>query len=140
MSSVGVSVLHPYPNLLLKQTRKGCLRNILGCDSRTEIKVATIESPKNDVFYAVEESECCIRTFCPRHHPFKMHLTHGAEAGGPNIATYDRPLGCELHPCKCCCFQSMEAFDSQTNSSIGKTIEAFYFCIVTFKVERAVRI
>jgi hypothetical protein len=45
------------------------------------MKIATIENRDKDIMYAIEESDCIMRIFCPGHHPFKMHLHNGGAEG-----------------------------------------------------------
>ena len=131
----GVSVFNSFPNLLLKQTRRGCLRTICGCDAQTEIKVATLEDKNVDKFYIIEESSCFLRTFFATIHPFKMLLSLGGDAGGEQLAYFERPCLLHASACKCCCFQQIEAFDSKTNTSLGHVKVCF---IIFVKIKQLI--
>jgi hypothetical protein len=49
---------------------------------------------KIDVFYGVEESNCCCRCLCPRLHPYTMTITSGdGFTGGKVINTIQVFLG-----------------------------------------------
>ena len=74
--------LAKYPNLFVKQTKKGCLQELLcGCDANNEFKIATMEDKQHDVFYAIEDTSCCIRFFCSTARPFKIRVSQGGLAG-----------------------------------------------------------
>ena len=45
---IGSSIVQPtfidkHTNLFIKQTRKGCYQEMLGCEAQTEFKIATME-------------------------------------------------------------------------------------------------
>lgn len=107
---------------------------MLGCDAATEFHVATIENPKQDIFYTKEESDCFCRAFCQAIHPFKMTMFQGGDGNGPIVAMYDRPLACHVNSMKCCCYQNIDVFDGNGNIKIGEVKETFYWCIPTFHV------
>lgn len=74
--------LAKYPNLFVKQTKKGCLQELLcGCDANNEFKIATMEDKQHDVFYAIEDTSCCIRFFCSTDRPFKIRVSQGGLPG-----------------------------------------------------------
>lgn len=125
----GVSILQSYPNLFAKQSRKGCFRTLLGCDAKTEFRVATRENPNQDIFYVKEESECIYRLCCPNFHSFQMDMTVGSSTGGALVVKYDRPWRCIPASCKCCCFQEIVAHDGETKEFIGTIKESFYICV-----------
>ena len=136
-ANVGVSILDPYVNIFAKQSRKGCLRTLCGCDSATEFKIGTIEKPDSNVFYVKEESGCCCRVFCQPIHPFRMDLKLGSDNQGPLLVQYERPCATHVNPCKCCCFQRIIATDGTNQKYLGQVIEKFYCCVPTFHVEDA---
>lgn len=71
-----------YPNLFVKQTKKGCLQELLcGCDANNEFKIATMEDKQHDVFYALEDTSCCIRFLCSTSRPFKIKVSQGGLEG-----------------------------------------------------------
>jgi hypothetical protein len=129
------SVLTPFPNLLIKQTRKGCLQELLGCEANTEFKIATHEQPNNDFFYATENTSCCIRFFCGASRPFEITMHYGQNAQGPLVAKYERPFRCMLGNCKCCCFQTIIA-TNQNNKNLGAVTEGCWMCVPSFNVTR----
>jgi hypothetical protein len=129
------SALGPYPNLLVKQTRKGWFQECFGCEANTEFLVATKEAPNNNFMYALEETSCMIRFCCGKNRPFDMTLSHGDRAGGAIIATFKRPFACAAAPCKCCCFQQIQA-KSATGVDLGKTVETCWYCVPNFEIRK----
>lgn len=72
-----------------------------------------------DLFYAMEDSSCCLRTFCPGHHPFTMNVSQGSEPGGILVSSHVRPCALAVHPCKCCLYQRIDSFDGATGTFVG---------------------
>jgi hypothetical protein len=88
--------------------------------SLQEFLISTIEQPNVDVLYALEESSCLCRYFCTSLRPFHMDMT--ANAGGPQVASYERKLCAAAAPCKCCCFQTIETFNA-SGAPVGEVCE-----------------
>lgn len=121
-----------YPSLFAKQTRRGCLQELCGCEAQTEFNIATMSDPKTNVFYALEESSCCIRLFCPTVRPFIINVST-AEKKEP-VAAFERPCACPLASCKCCCFQKMIAKDP-SGKVVGSVSETCWLCVPGFTVK-----
>lgn len=130
------SIFRNYPNLFAKQTRRGCLQECFGCEAKTEFRVATMENPNQDIFYALEESSCCIRTFCPIIRNFDMKLSLGQQAGGPPILDMHRDLKCAPGPCKCCCYQQLDVSSAVSGQPLGNITEQFYCCVPRYHIVR----
>jgi len=130
----GIDEIGQFPNLLIKQSRKGCLRNMCGCDATTEAHVATKEDKNINRFYILETSSCFFRTFCESIHPFKMDFSIGGDKGGPIISQFERPMACPVSHCKCCCFQEISVLDNHSKAVVGKTTETFWLCGPQFNV------
>ena len=122
-------------NLFVQQTRKGCFRNLLGCEAKAEFNIATIEKPTENIFYAHEESSCCMRMLCPACNPFTIEISEGGSAGGKKIVDYYKPMRAPLANCKCCCFQEIES--KVGGQVIGGVREAMWFCIPMYNVYKA---
>jgi hypothetical protein len=127
------SALGKHKNLFVKQTRKGCFQEMLGCEAKTEFKIATMEDKQTDIFYAIEESSCCIRFCCPAIRSFTMDVSEGAGPGGKVLLHYERPLKCLNGNCKCCCYQELMANDATSQQPLGTFKEECYYCIPQFK-------
>lgn len=128
------SVFLNFPNLWAKQTRRGCIQELCGCEAETEFRIATKENPHQDIFYAIEHSSCCMRTFCPTIRPFDMTVSLGGQRGGQELLKIHRDVKCAPGPCKCCCYQEVDVSSSASSKQLGVVREDFYCCIPTYKV------
>ena len=79
----------------------------MGCEAKTEFKIATMENQQGDFLYALEDTSCMNRFICGGNRPWEINVTQGAEAGGPLVAKYERPFRCGMGSCKCCCYQEV---------------------------------
>eukprot|EP00438_Fugacium_kawagutii_P016432 Skav210984 [mRNA] locus=scaffold1730:16679:17440:- [translate_table: standard] len=105
---------------------RGCLQECLGCDAKSEYKVAPFSPDQMDgirvsehamaqadVLYALEESSCCCRVCNPGGRNFQLNISEGGEPGGEKLLYYDKPLTCPAVvvvntdngqvDCPCCC-------------------------------------
>ena len=130
----GVNHLSNFRNLFVKQTKKGCLRNICGCEAATEAHIATLEHRDHNQFYVREESDCMMRLLCPGIYPFVQTISPGHAPGGPPVVRLDRPCSCHSGACKCCCYQTIDVFDTASNRKIGTTKENCWLAIPSFDV------
>ncbi|CAJ1339004.1 unnamed protein product [Effrenium voratum] len=143
------SFFEPHSGLLVKQTMRGCFQECLGCDAKSEYKIAPFSSSElqgiqvseaamtvPDIMYALEESSCCCRVCNPGGRNFQMNLSAGGEPGGAPIMYFDKPLTCPaffiLHtengaidcPC-CCCLPNLTPMTPQ-GQPIGS--QSKYYC------------
>lgn len=108
------------PKMEMRQTRRGCMQEILGCEAQTEFKYFIGET---QVFHSLEDADCCCRLCCAPNHPFQMvvkELNTDAE-----LLTVDRPFRCSTGGCKCCCYQ--EATFSSAGNVLGTMKETCWF-------------
>jgi hypothetical protein len=114
--------------LSVRQTRRGCFQELLGCEAKTEMKYFT--EGTDQIATSLEDSDCCLRLFCAPIRPFKTEVKElETEA---EILTVERPLACAVAPCKCCCYQSM-TFSSGGND-LGKIDEEYFYCVPRFTI------
>lgn len=109
--------------LEMRQTRRGWLQEILGCEAKTEFKYFI---GQDQVFHSLEDATCMCRFCCAPCHEYKMvvkELNTDAE-----IITVDRPCTCPQGCCKCCCYQ--QATFSSNNNLLGRMTETCYFWYV----------
>ena len=120
------AIFGPHEALLVKQTMRGCLQECLGCDAKSEYKVAPFNAQEidgirvsdaamavPDVMYALEQSSCLCRTCNAAGRNFQMHVSAGGDPGGAPVVYYDKPLSCPAFfqiqsengsaDCPCCC-------------------------------------
>mmetsp|Transcript_47108 Transcript_47108/g.112291 ORF Transcript_47108/g.112291 Transcript_47108/m.112291 type:complete len:284 (+) Transcript_47108:150-1001(+) len=136
MRGGGIDALHVHPNLFVKQTRKGWLQEMLGCEAKTEFNIATIEDKHSHIMYALEESTFLERFLCPMLRSWNMNVWEGQGPEGPGVAQYHRPFRMAPHPCKCCCFQEVQHMD-HTGAPIGSTVEGQYCFVPRFTINDA---
>ncbi|KAJ1485215.1 Scramblase [Baffinella frigidus] len=132
----GYETLSAHPNLFVKQTRRGWFQELLGCEAKTEFKIATMQEKKGDVMYALEESSLFLRLLCPMSHSWSMTVWQGDGPEGPAVAKYQRPLRTPLAPLKCCCHQEVQHQDAN-GVAIGETVEEFFCFVPKFKITNA---
>lgn len=114
----------------MRQTRRGCIQEILGCEAKSEFKYFKAEGDEQFAT-SLEESDFCCRLFCAPIRPFKTVVKEtGTEA---ELVTVDRPLACNVGPCKCCCFQVLDI--SSGGQPIGKVEEQYYLCVPRFLIK-----
>jgi hypothetical protein len=121
------------PNLFVKQTRKGCIQEMMGCEANTEFKIATMEQRDNDLYYALENTSCCIRFICKSNRPFEMDLWSGKDKTGSQIGKFVRPFRCPIGNCKLCCKQEIIA-QTASGSKLGSVRETCWICLPTFDI------
>eukprot|EP00287_Rhodomonas_sp_CCMP768_P003522 CAMPEP_0196732952 /NCGR_PEP_ID=MMETSP1091-20130531/12197_1 /TAXON_ID=302021 /ORGANISM="Rhodomonas sp., Strain CCMP768" /LENGTH=257 /DNA_ID=CAMNT_0042076287 /DNA_START=59 /DNA_END=832 /DNA_ORIENTATION=- len=134
VNSMSAKALETHDGLFFKQTRRGWFQECFGCEAKTEFDIATIENKEHNVFYAIEDTDCCIRCICGPCRPFEMNL-HEQNGDGPLMARFYRPLRCAAAPCKCCCFQELQVRDAQGNEA-GATVETCYNCVPQYNILR----
>jgi len=138
MEREGVGSLDKYPGIFVKQTKKGCLQELMGCEANTEFKIfETKESAKNDaamIMYTLENTSCPMRFCCGNNRPFQQTINLGTKdnVGGP-VLKMDRPLACPMSPCQCCCIQTI-SFMAGDELPIGSASIPFFCCVPAIKV------
>jgi len=111
----------------IRQTRRGCIQELLGCEAKTEFKYFIGE---NQIAHSLEDTDCFCRIFCNAIHPFKTvvkELNTDAE-----LVTVDRPLNCPKAACKCCLYQ--EATFTSGGDEVGMMKEECYYCVPRFTI------
>jgi len=113
----------------MRQTRRGCFQEVLGCEAKTEFKYYKEEG--GDVFAtSLEDSDFFCRICCSAIRPFTVTVKEsGTEA---ELFSVDRPLACGPAFCKCCCYQTMDV--KSGGQSIGKIEEKYAYCVPQFLI------
>ena len=117
--------LDALPDFFAKQTRRGCVQELMGCEAKTEFKIATLADRETNLFYALEESPCWKRLLCGGFRDWTMNVTAGGDAGGAPISKFHRPLRCGMGACKCCCYQEIFSFDSKGSLLFSSLLTSF---------------
>ena len=117
----GTSEMH------IRQTRRGCFQELLGCEAKTEFKYFI---GNDQVAQSLDDDDCLCRIFCSPCHPFTTvikELNTDAE-----LLTVDRPFACPIGGCKCCLYQ--EADFTSDGQKLGNIKETFYCCVPRFDI------
>jgi hypothetical protein len=124
-------------NLFVKQTRRGCFQEMMGCEAKTEFNISTQTDKNLNILYAIEESSCCIRTLCPGIRDWKMEVA--TNKGEDAFLEVERPMRCLNSPMKCCCLQEVIVRGKGPNAGTeyGSVIEECWYCIPQFSVKDA---
>jgi len=141
MDRSGLEVLDTYgKGLYIKQTKRDCIQELLGCEAKTEFKISTLEEKDVDVLYTLEESTFLWRFCCPACRPFDQPITVGGQAGGPTLMNIKKPVSGPLAACQgclccLCCFNppSMD-FTDGTGKELGRATVPFFCCIPNIKL------
>eukprot|EP00605_Chrysophyceae_sp_TOSAG23-4_P002111 GSChrysophyteH1.ASY1.ANO1.2337.1 assembled CDS len=126
-----MEIIREVPALFVKQTRRGCFQELLGCEATSEFNIATPDDENLNILYALEDSSFCIRLLCPQIHPWRFNVS--VNKSSDPFLHVDRPLRCINAPLKCCCFQEVTAL-SPAGSELGSVKEDTCFCVPTFSV------
>jgi len=114
----------------LRQTRRGWLKELLGCEAKTEFKWFDTSGGKSDyVASSLEESGCCIRCLCCGNQAYKMTAK---DVDNVEILTIERPLKFCASSGKCCCFQEIHI--SSNNKHLGGMKEECYCFVPRFTI------
>mmetsp|Transcript_12854 Transcript_12854/g.37732 ORF Transcript_12854/g.37732 Transcript_12854/m.37732 type:complete len:262 (-) Transcript_12854:300-1085(-) len=123
-----------YPQLYVKQTKKGCIAELCACESNSSFKIGTGLDDGSNVYYASENSNCCLRTFCKNSRGWETQITYGATAEGTPVLQLVRPCRVPMGPCKPICRQEVKVVDAQNQSYVGSVKEQLWCCVPTFTV------
>mmetsp|Transcript_50869 Transcript_50869/g.122628 ORF Transcript_50869/g.122628 Transcript_50869/m.122628 type:complete len:231 (-) Transcript_50869:378-1070(-) len=111
----------------MRQTRRGCFQEILGCEAQTEFKYFI---GSDQVFHSLEESNFCARCWCQPCFHWKMAVKElNTEA---EVVTVERPCQCCVSSCKCCCYQT--ATMTSGGAKLGSIQETCWWCVPSFRV------
>ena len=111
----------------IRQTRRGCFQELLGCEAKTEFKYFI---GSDQIAQSLDDDDCFCRMCCGPIHPFKTAVKElNTEA---ELVTLDRPLACAVGACKCCCYQ--EADITSDGAKIGHIKEEYYYCVPRFNI------
>mmetsp|Transcript_3446 Transcript_3446/g.4885 ORF Transcript_3446/g.4885 Transcript_3446/m.4885 type:complete len:250 (-) Transcript_3446:308-1057(-) len=113
-------------SISIRQTRKGCFQELLGCEASDEFKWFHTTDGKNEKFAeSLEESNCLLRIFCGGCHEFDMPVK--IDGTNEELMTMNRPMKLPVGCGKCCCYQEMSMKSKGTE--MGSIKESFYCCV-----------
>lgn len=130
---------------VVKQTMRGCIQECMGCEAKSEFKVAPLQWKDVETWkintsamevpnsmYALEKSSFCCRCFWRDGRPFTMEVSEGSDAGGAPIVQYKKPCGFPLYfdidkyQIPCCCLLPKVETQLPDGTSLGS--ESAYLC------------
>eukprot|EP00551_Chaetoceros_affinis_P003812 CAMPEP_0203661314 /NCGR_PEP_ID=MMETSP0088-20131115/59546_1 /ASSEMBLY_ACC=CAM_ASM_001087 /TAXON_ID=426623 /ORGANISM="Chaetoceros affinis, Strain CCMP159" /LENGTH=264 /DNA_ID=CAMNT_0050523977 /DNA_START=91 /DNA_END=885 /DNA_ORIENTATION=- len=121
-------------SMSVRQTRRGCCQELLGCEAADEFKWFNTTDGRNDEFgVSLEDSPCFTRMCCGGCHEFTMVAKENGS--GEEILTMYRPWACNAGACKCCCYQKMEY--SYKGSPLGQIEELCWVCVPRMQITDA---
>uniref|UniRef100_A0A7S0FDM4 Phospholipid scramblase n=1 Tax=Pyrodinium bahamense TaxID=73915 RepID=A0A7S0FDM4_9DINO len=146
--------------LLVKQTARGCCQECMGCEAKSEYKISAMDfgymrsggwlnegaMTQQDEMYALEESSFLMRCCWRDGRAMEVHVTQGAEEGGPEIVSYEKPCGCPLNcsipledgsidiPC-CCMLPELTTLKDGDEISTSRYLCDVYCCVSKFSYE-----
>lgn len=135
-------MLREHKEMFVKQTKKGCIQELLGCEATNEFKIFpnkdAASQPERQNMYSLEESSFLCRLCCANNRSFTQEIWTGTkEALGPSILKMERPFANPLTPCCCCNFpplmQTMNFSDS--TGPLGMVSIPCFICLPSLKVE-----
>jgi len=108
-----------FNGLLVKQTPRGWLQELFGCQARTEYKISRLDDNFESVLsgvpgsvffreaeqkypnqlYSLEESNACMRIFLREGRPMVVKVSTGSEEGGSPVVEYHKPCGLSAGAC-----------------------------------------
>lgn len=123
----GLEYLNSVDQLLVKQ-KVELLEAFTGFE--TNNKYAILNAVGQNVYYAVEDTDCCTRNCCGPARPFDMKLFDNLRT---EVIHFYRPLACSscLFPC---CLQSLEV-SAPPGNIIGTVEQEWTFCKPSFRLK-----
>ena len=104
----------------IRQTRRGFLQELLGCEASNEFKYFV---GSDQIAHSLDDTNCFMRICCPLMYEFTTvvkELNTDAE-----VMTIHRPFACAAGACKCCCYQGAEF--SSGGQPLGSIKENYYW-------------
>ena len=69
------------PNMFVRQTLKGCLQTLLGCDANQQFRISATENKNIELFSANEDTSCMMRVCCNDNRSMTINVTQGGDKG-----------------------------------------------------------
>jgi len=137
-----LEMLRDHSGIFVKQTRKGCVQELMGCEATNEFKIFPNKDAAKDAskqfMYSLEESTCFMRQCFGSNRSFTQTVWSGSkDAKGSVVLTLDRPLACAMQPC--CCINSAPFMQTinfgDGDSPIGSAEVPCFFALPAIKIK-----
>ncbi|XP_006895173.1 PREDICTED: phospholipid scramblase 1 [Elephantulus edwardii] len=123
----GLEYLTQIDQLLVHQKME-ILEVITGFETRNKYEIKN--SLGQRVYFAVEDSNCCVRNCCGPARPFVLNIIDNT---GREVITLERPLRCDT----CCCPTCLQEIEVQAPPGVpvGYVIQTWHPCLPKFKIQ-----
>jgi len=143
--------LNNYDSLFVKQTRRGCLQELFGCEATNEFKIypsaeaaGTRDAPQSESLYSLEESSCLARLCLKNMRGFTQTVWSGPKEAlstdangtlqGNVLMTLNKECSLAQAPGCCCCLPSI-SFSDAGGAPLGSADVPMYCCLPKIKVK-----
>ena len=139
MTRASTAQLAQFDNLIVKQTRRGCMQELMGCEAKNEFLISAQPNPNQVLMYSLEESSCFMRTCCKNNRAMKQTVWVGQNESAmdlPNnlpVVMGKKGLTCGAQPQQCCFNPYLDLFSGQ-DEPMGKVTVPFFWCVPSYKV------
>ena len=138
-SALPLVMLRDHTEVLVKQTRRGCLQELCGCEATNEFNIfPSVEKAKDSgsqFMYSLEESSFCCRLCCKNMRAFEQTVWSGTkDAKGSVIMTMSKPFTCGIAP-MCCCMTPNMSFSDSEKAPLGTADVPCFCCIPAIKLK-----
>ena len=143
-----LEMLRDMSEITVKQTRKGCLQELMGCEAKNEFKLfnSLAEAKEGDakmIGYSLEDSSCINRFCCANARAFEQTVWTSVDQQTP-VLKIDRPFTCGqgqlilcIPPCKGTpCYPTITYADPATGPIGGAEIPC-WCCVPAIMVTDA---
>ena len=141
MERDGISALAKHEQIFVKQTKKGCVQELMGCEANNEFNIfPSKEQLDSQIMYSLEDTSCPMRFCCNNNRAFDQTIWVGTKDSHNDVVMkMHRPLACALQPCCCSSKPWMQTIDfmKSDDTSIGGVEIPFFCCIPNLKVKDA---
>lgn len=125
--------------LFIKQTKKGCIQELLGCEAVNEFKIYENKDQAKggtvEIGYSLEESSFLQRFCCANMRGFEQTVWTGTkDSHDQTIMKMNKGLTCNAAPMTCCCIPKLN-FTDEKGGALGSADVPCYFCLPGMSVK-----
>lgn len=133
----GPKLLASHESLFVKQTKRGCIKELLGCEATNEFKIypSQAEAKGTETLYSLEESTFLMRFCCKNQRAFTQTIWSGSKDNkGSVVMTMDKSWTCPVGPCTCCCIPAV-SYKNPDGSLLGSADVPMFMCLPKIAVK-----
>jgi hypothetical protein len=133
--------------VLIKQTKKGCIQELMGCEAKNEFLIyKSLDSQRDgqpEIMYSLEESGFCVRCCCQNNRPFTQTIWKGTKDAHTEVfldmkKDWAFPLSPGYGPCFCGLIPALNKppfIQSIKMGDIGSVEIPCFCCIANLKIK-----